>query len=142
MSTDTYADLPLAGTLIADGYQGWSSELRREFEVNAFNGNVGQVLLSETERLRVWEIRLLPGERVGAHRHVLDYFWTALTPGRSRQHTSDGTTREVVYHAGQTRHFTFAAGQYLLHDLENIGIEPLAFLTVELKESANRPLPL
>jgi mannose-6-phosphate isomerase-like protein (cupin superfamily) len=142
LSTETYADLPLAGTLIADGYQGWSSELRREFEINAFNGHVGQVLLSETERLRVWEIRLQPGERVGAHRHVLDYFWTALAPGRSRQHTSDGTTREVAYHRGQTRHFTFAEGQYLLHDLENIGDEPLAFLTVELKESANRPLPL
>jgi oxalate decarboxylase/phosphoglucose isomerase-like protein (cupin superfamily) len=90
----------------------------------------------------VWEIRLAPGQRWHAHRHVLDYFWTAVTPGRSRQHTFDGTTREVTYLAGQTRHFQFGPGEYLLHDIENIGDTDLVFSTVEHLDSANPPLPI
>ncbi len=73
---------------------------------------------------------------------MLDYFWTAVNAGRSRQHTADGTTREVTYTAGETRHFTFAAGEFLLHDIENVGTEDLVFTTVEHLDSPNAPLPL
>ncbi|MFD4196047.1 cupin domain-containing protein [Amycolatopsis thermoflava] len=140
--TNFLSDLPLAGTLVASGFEGWSPQLRAEFEAHAHDGEVGSRLLSENERVRVWEIRLAPGERWHAHRHVLDYFWTAVNAGRSRQHTSDGTTREVSYVAGETRHFTFGPGEYLLHDIENIGDSDLVFTTVEHLDSANAPLPL
>ncbi|MFB7055013.1 hypothetical protein ACFCXT_18065 [Streptomyces vinaceus] len=124
------------------GFEGWSPALRAEFEAGAANGHVGQRLLSETDRVRVWEIRLAPGERVPAHRHVLDYFWTAVTPGRARQHTCDGATHEVTYAQGETRHLTFGPGEFLLHDLENIGPTPLVFTTVEFTQGPNTPLPL
>ncbi|WP_426435506.1 hypothetical protein [Bradyrhizobium genosp. P] len=52
-----------------------------ELAASGRNGRVGQVLLSETDRVRVWLINLQPGERLPFHRHVLDYFWTAVTPG-------------------------------------------------------------
>jgi hypothetical protein len=91
------------------------------------------VLLSETDEVKVGSIRLAPGERVPAHRHVLNYFWTALTDGISLQHTDDGTTRRVVYRAGETRHYSFPGGEYILHDLYNDGPGELAFLTVEHK---------
>lgn len=125
----------LAGEVVARNFDGWSPELLAEFEANAENLDVGGRLLSETETLKVWEIRLYPGERLPAHRHVLDYFWTAITAGTSRQHTDDGSTRIVHYTPGQTRHFTFGPGQYLLHDLENHGDTPLTFITVEHKPS-------
>ena len=135
-------DAPLAGTVVATDYEGWSDELRQEFETYAHDPHVGSRLLSESDRVRVWDIRLEPGERWHAHRHVLDYFWTAVNAGRSRQHTADGTTREVSYGAGETRHFTFAEGEYLLHDIENVGDDVLVFTTVEHLDSANPPLPL
>lgn len=141
-STEFLADLPLAGELVGTDFTGWSAAIRSDFATNAHNGAVGSRLLSETDRVRVWEIRLQPGERVHAHRHVLDYFWTAITAGRSRQHTFDGTTREVAYTPGETRHYTFGPGEFLLHDLENIGDTELIFSTVEFKHSANSPLPL
>ena len=124
----------LAGTVVARDFEGWSPELVEEFTVNAHNPRVGGTLLSETAGLRVWDIRLEPGQRLGAHRHVLDYFWTAVTSGRGRQHVGDGTTREVSYSVGETRHFTFGPGEYLLHDLENIGDTTLVFVTVEHKK--------
>ena len=71
---------------------------------------------------------------------MLDYFWTAINPGRSRQHTFDGTTRDVAYQAGETRHFHFGPGEYLLHDIENIGDTELVFTTVEHLDSDNAPL--
>ncbi|KAE8765914.1 hypothetical protein [Georgenia thermotolerans] len=135
-------DLPLAGSLVGENFEGWSDELKVEFELLAFDGHVGSRLLSENDRVRVWEIRLAPGERWHAHRHVLDYFWTAVTAGKSRQHTFDGTTREVAYEAGETRHFHFGPGEYLLHDIENIGTEELVFTTVEHLDSDNAPLPV
>ena len=105
------ADLPLAGTLVGTDFEGWSRPSSgRSSQTHAHDGHVGSRLLSQTPRARVWEIRLAPGERWHAHRHVLDYFWTAINAGRSRQHTHDGTIREVSYQAGETRYFHFGAG--------------------------------
>jgi beta-alanine degradation protein BauB len=135
-------DVQLAGTVVGTDMEGWSDDLIREFAEHCFDGHVGSTLLSESERVRVWEIRLQPGERWHVHRHVLDYFWTAITSGKSIQHTSDGTTREVSYEAGLTKHFTFGPGEYLLHDIENSGDSEIIFTTVEHLVSANAPLAL
>jgi hypothetical protein len=130
-----------AGGVVARGYEGWPQALRAEFEANTQNYQVGGRLLSETDRLKVWEIRLKPGERLPAHKHVLDYFWTVMTAGDSEQHTDDGTTRRVSYEPGTTRHYTFGPGEYLLHDLNNIGSTDLIFLTVEHKRMPTDPGP-
>jgi quercetin dioxygenase-like cupin family protein len=122
----------------------WPPEIAAEFERErkSPNGCVGQRLLSENERVRVWEIRLKPGERFGFHRHVLDYFWSALNAGRARAHLEDGSTVEHTYTAGETRHETHARGHSKVHDLENTGDTELIFTTVEFLDSANKPLPV
>jgi quercetin dioxygenase-like cupin family protein len=123
----------------------WAAALKTEFarEAERPNGCVGSELLSETEKTRVWMIRLKPGERIGFHRHVLNYFWTAVTPCRGRQHLMDGTTVEYSYYPGETRHETYGAGEFKVHDLENLGDEDMIFMTVEsIEGSANKPLPV
>lgn len=131
-----------AGVVIATEFEGWSVALRAEFARNEFNGRVGTTLVSQSDRVRIWLITVGPGERLPAHRHVLDYFWVALAPGTSIQHTSDGSTRQVRYERGTTRHFSFGPGEHLLHDLENDGESELTFATVEFLDSANPPLSL
>jgi len=121
----------LAGIVGATGFEGWSDAVKADFADNSRNANIGSKLLSMAGKVRVWSIELEPGERLGAHRHTLDYFWTALSAGRSLQHVDDGSTRLVTYTKGETRHFDFGSGEYLLHDLENVGDTPLAFVTVE-----------
>jgi len=130
----------MTASVIEKATSAWPSSIREEFEKNQLNGRVGTRLLSETDRVRVSEIRLAPGERIGFHRHVLDYFWTAVTPGRARSHTEDGSVVEAVYAAGETRHFAYGRGEYKIHDLENIGDADLWFTTVEFLDSANEPL--
>ena len=120
----------------------WPRAIAEEFEKNRQNGCVGTTLLSEDDRVRVWDIRLKPGERIGFHRHVLDYFWTAVTPGRARSHQADGTTIETDYTAGETRHESYGLGEFKMHDLENTGDCELVFTTVEFLDSANAPLPV
>ena len=87
----------------ASEHSEWPAEIKAEFEREShhYNGCVGTQLLSETNKVRVWIIRLQPGERVGFHRHVLDYFWTSVNGGRGRQHLMDGTTVEHTYAPGE-----------------------------------------
>lgn len=122
----------------------WPETIAREFEQESRSPNpcVGSRLLSENERVRVWEIRLQPGERIGFHRHVLDYFWTSVSGGRGRQHVHDGTTVEYTYQPGETRHETYGPGQFKVHDLENLGDREMVFMTIEFLNSANQPMPL
>jgi quercetin dioxygenase-like cupin family protein len=122
----------------------WPAAIKAEFEREnkQHNGCVGTQLLSENERVRVWIIRLKPGERVGFHRHVLDYFWTSVTGGRGRQHLMDGATVEHTYYPGETRHETYGPGQYKVHDLENLGDKEMIFNTIEFLDSANQPMPI
>lgn len=120
----------------------WPAAVRADFEAGQSNARVGTRLLSEDGRVRVWEIRLRPGERIGFHCHVLDYFWTAVTPGTARSRLGDGTTVEATYAAGETRHYVYRPGECKIHDLENTGGTDLVFTTVEFLESANAPLPL
>jgi len=122
----------------------WSQALQQEFVREAQNNNpcVGSELVSENDRVRVWTIRLKPGQRFGFHRHVLDYFWTSVSGGSGRQHLMDGSTVEYTYQPGETRHETYGPGEYKVHDLENIGDKELVFMTVEFLNSANKPLPL
>jgi len=120
----------------------WPAALQEEFarEARSPNGCVGSELVSETGKVRVWTIRLKPEQRFGFHRHVLNYFWTAITPCRGRQHLMDGTTVEYTYAPGETRHESYGPGEFKVHDLENIGDGDMVFMTVEFLESVNRPL--
>ncbi len=114
----------------------WPAALQEEFACEACspNGCVGSELVSETDKVRVWTIRLKPGQRFGFHRHVLNYFWTAITPCR--------TTVEYTYAPGETRHESYGPGEFKVHDLENIGDGDMVFMTVEFLESANAPLAI
>jgi hypothetical protein len=120
----------------------WSAARQDEFIDNQFNPCVGTRLLSQDGRVRVWEVRLKPSERLSFHRHVLDYFWVAIAPGRARSHQQDGSVVEATYVAGQTSHLTYGPGEFKVHDLENIGDTELIFTTVEFLDSANPPFPL
>ena len=120
----------------------WTAEARAELEANRHNGHVGQELVSQTDHVRVWMMHLEPGERMHFHRHVLNYFWTALLPGRARSRYGDGSVRIYEYARGETMHLAFPGGASMVHDLTNIGETPIAFVTVEFLDSPNAALPL
>ena len=119
----------------------WPQWLEQEFEEERRrpNGCVGTELLSESDRVRVWTIRLKPGERVGFHRHVLDYFWSAITSGRGRQHLQDGSTVEHGYLAGETRHETYPKGESRFTPTDDEKMKMRPDVMASLRKPANAP---
>ncbi len=120
----------------------WPKDLQEDIKANEFSGVVGSVLVSETDRVRVWHLHLKPGYRCSFHRHVLNYFWTCHTHGKARGYFEDGSIKDVTHFPGDTRHMDYGPGEYLLHSVENIGDSDLLFTTVEFKQSPNQPLPV
>ena len=100
------------------------------------------MLVSETDKVRVWHLMIPAGKRCTFHRHVLDYFWTCHTHGKARGYFEDGSITETVHFPGDTRHLHYGPGEYMLHSVENIGDTDLLFTTVEYLQSANAPLPV
>lgn len=120
----------------------WPVELQQEFEENRDNGVVGSVLVSETDRVRVWHLHLPPGKRCTFHHHVLDYFWSCHSHGRARGWYDDGRIQDVVHYPGETIHFTFGKDEGFIHSVQNIGDSDLLFTTVEFKNGPNAPLQI
>lgn len=120
----------------------WPEERQLELIRNARNGCVGRFVLSENARARIWRLDLAPGERLGFHCHVLDYFRVALTGGTALSRDHLGTEDRAAFEPGQVKHVQFQKDEFLLHDMENTGPEPLSFMICEHIRSANPPLPI
>ncbi len=120
----------------------WPEKLRREFDENQFSGAVGNVLVSETDDVRVWHLSLPPGGWLPFHRHVLDYFWTTPSTGIARGYYQDGRIVDVHHYPGETRHFHHGKDEYFVHAIENVGDTELIFVTVEFLRGDNPPIPL
>ena len=96
------------------------------------NFDVGTTVWFENDRIRVWELLLLPGERGAFHSHVTNYFWTVVEGSRGLQRFADGTFVVRDYLVGETKYLEHTPDTALIHDLENVGNSTLRFVTVEL----------
>ena len=105
---------------------------RQELAEAPTNNAVGTSQLFENDAVRVWEVRLVPGERTPFHAHATRYFWTCVDPGVGRQRYVDGSMKVLRYQAGDTRYAEHSSDNPMLHDLENVGDTLLRFVTVEL----------
>ena len=52
------------------------------------------------------------------------------------------TLDKKTYQPGETRHETYGKGEFKVHDLANLSDHEIVFMTVEFKDSANKPMPL
>jgi quercetin dioxygenase-like cupin family protein len=111
------------------------------FDPNAFveeldnapaNLDVGTRLWFENQAIRVWEVRLKPGERGPFHAHTRRYFWTVVDGGIGRQRTADGTMITREYNVGDTNYSEHSPDDPTIHDFENAGDTDIRFVTVEL----------
>ena len=108
------------------------AEFEDELVAAAGNLEVGTRLWFQNDRIKVWEVRLEPGERGAFHAHTRRYFWTVVEPGTGRQRSPDGSFKVRRYRLGDTQYSEHSPAEPLLHDLENVGGSTLRFVTVEL----------
>ena len=109
-----------------------AGEFADELAAAPVNLDVGTSLLFENGSVKVWEVRLAPGERGPFHAHTRNYFWTVVESGTGLQRFSDGTFVVRDYALGETRFLEHSPQDSLIHDLENVGETVLRFVTVEL----------
>jgi hypothetical protein len=96
------------------------------------NRQLGTKVLFENDRVRVWEVRLAPGERGAFHLHDRHYFWTVVDGGIGKQRSDDGTWKLRRYNVGDTSYQDNTAENPMIHDFENAGDAEIRFVTVEL----------
>ena len=75
-------------------------EFAAELSAARDNRALGTSLWFENDHVRVFEVRLDPGERGPFHVHDATYFWTVVEPGRGLQRFADGTSVERDYARG------------------------------------------
>ena len=63
-------------------------------------GPVGQEILLENDKVRVWHVALNPGESQPLHHHGLPYVVVAVQGARNVIHTADGERIEVAEETG------------------------------------------
>jgi beta-alanine degradation protein BauB len=108
------------------------AQFEDELAAATSNVDVGTRLWFENDRIKVWEIRLAPGERGAFHAHTRRYFWTVVEAGVGRQRAPDGTFTVRRYELGDTQYSEHSPADPMIHDLENVGDTTLRFVTAEL----------
>ena len=97
------------------------------------NYEVATTLVFENELIRVWEMRLEPGQRQPFHCHRTPYFWICHERGRGIQRFQDGRLLHVEFDRNDV---DFLDDERLeterIHDFENAGDTPARFTTFEL----------
>ena len=96
------------------------------------SSDVGTRLLFENDRVRVWDLRLEPGESTGLHRHETDYFYVAIGGGSLQGVAADGTPKPVREMTdGEVVFREVDVGE--IHEAINVGDSPWRNLVIELK---------
>lgn len=123
--------MPLAAPAIDSGEfvrEDFATELERAEQ----NTTVGKEIWFENDQVRIWGIWLQPGERLPFHCHTSNYFWVCVDPSMGRQRYPDGQVDTFEFRMGDVDFLQLAAGQKIVHDLENSGDKELRFVAVEL----------
>jgi quercetin dioxygenase-like cupin family protein len=93
---------------------------------------VGTRLLFENDRVRVWDLRLAPGESTGMHRHTTDYLYVVIGDGTLARVDADGSRRSPKAMRDGEVHWRPVAGEDV-HEAVNVGDRPWRNIVVELK---------
>lgn len=94
---------------------------------------VGSKLLFENDKVRVWDLRLEPGQSTGLHRHLHDYLYVVIGDGVLQGVGADGDAGEARPMADGEVRFREVDGEDV-HEAINRGEEPWRNIIVELKQ--------
>lgn len=98
------------------------------------SSEVGTRVLFENDRVRVWDLRLEPGESTGLHRHESDYLYVVIGDGELQSVHADGTTDAPRKMSDGDVRFREVIGE-TTHAAVNTGDQPWRNIVVELKET-------
>jgi len=98
-------------------------------------GDLGTKMLFEDERVRVWQVRLAPGEQGAVHRHDLDHLLVQISGDRIAvvpEPDSEGPFREYL-EADVIPGAVVRVKKGGIETAKNVGNEPYLEVVIELK---------
>ncbi len=110
----------------------WNPAHIRELNEAEFSADLGQKVLFENDYLRVWEIVLLPKERMSFRRIQSDFCWVSGTEGIVISRFEDGKIILMHVEKGDSE-FLRHKNNHAIFDLENIGDDIMFFQITEFK---------
>ncbi len=116
----------------AGNFNTWNPAHIRELKNNEISEDLGQKIIFENEYLRIWEVVLLPKERLPFRKMELDYCWVAGSEGMVISRFSDGKIILMHLEKGDSE-FLEHEDKHAIYDLENIGQDILFFQMTEYK---------
>ncbi len=116
----------------AGNFNTWNPAHIRELKNNEISNDLGQRILFENEYLRIWEVVLLPKERLPFRKMNLDYCWIAGSEGMMITRFSDGKIVLMHLEKGDSE-FLEHENKHAIYDLENVGQDTLIFQMTEYK---------
>ena len=102
-------------------------------ETRSISTQVGSRLLFENDRVRVWDLRLSPGQSTGLHRHTTDYLYVVIGGGTLQGSDGAGNQKPAETMQDGDVRFRPVDGEDV-HEATNIGDADWRNIIVELKE--------
>lgn len=101
-------------------FNNWNPIRLKELEQKEFCKDLGQKIIFENEYQRIWEVVLLPKERLPFRIMEKNYCWVAYSEGMVISRFADGKIILMHLEKGDCE-FMEHAGKPAIYDLENIG---------------------
>lgn len=95
-------------------------------------GTIGDEIIFENETVRVWKLRLEPGEVQAWHQHDLPYLVVPLTEGNNVMRFADGRVKPTAEKPGDA----LWREPGMPHELENTGTATYGNVLIEFKQVA------
>ncbi|MBD0852155.1 hypothetical protein [Maribacter arenosus] len=113
-------------------FESWSPGKIKELKDQRISNDLGQNLIFENENIRLWEVILLPNERLPFRKINMDYSWVSLTSGLAISRYADGKIILMRIDKGDSAFLKCKEKTYI-YDLENKGNDILFFHLTEFK---------
>ncbi len=119
----------------------WESTKLLELQKNEVSNCLGQKLLFENNNVRVWEVVLLPNERLPFRKSNADCCWVSMSMGMAISRVDNGKITLMRLKKGDTTYWE-SENDPSIFDLENIGEQVLLFHIMEFKPVGTMKNPL
>jgi len=111
----------------------WENGKLAELRHGKISNTIGNSLLFENKKIRLWEITLVPNQRLPFHKQTVDYSLTCLTDGTAISRYKNGKICLLRFKKGDIAYYEYNDHKEIVRDFENIGEGVIKLSLVEYK---------
>ena len=112
-------------------FEAWEALRKKELDSGKYEDDLGQKVLYQDDKIKLWSILLKPKERHGFRRIKSDFRVMSQVDGFGVSHRSTGEITLVQCKKGEMFRYDVQSQGEQVWDLENIGADPLELVVIE-----------